>query len=53
MTEKPTLLSQILCVIFCLFMIVGFIFFIFFLWLVHRFPTKYEHSDNVKRWLGY
>jgi len=18
-----------------------------------RFPTRYEHSDNVKRWLGY
>ena len=21
--------------------------------LLLRFPTKYEHSDNVKRWLGY
>lgn len=21
--------------------------------LLLRIPTKYEHSDNVKRWLGY
>ena len=21
--------------------------------LLLRFPTRYEHSDNVKRWLGY
>ena len=28
MTEEPTLLSQILCVIFCLFITGGFIFFL-------------------------
>lgn len=21
--------------------------------LLSLFPTRYEHSDNVKRWLGY
>ena len=25
----------------------------YLLYLLSRFPTKYEHSDNVKRWLGY
>lgn len=28
MTEEPTLLSQILCVVFCLFITGGFIFFL-------------------------
>ena len=26
---------------------------IYLLCLLSRFPTRYEHSDNVKRWLGY
>lgn len=23
------------------------------LYFLFRFPARYEHSDNVKRWLGY
>ena len=30
-----------------------FIGFCFLLYIINKFPTKYEHSDNVKRWLGY
>ena len=30
-----------------------FVGFCFILYFINKFPTKYEHSDNVKRWLGY
>ena len=30
-----------------------FVGFCFVLYLINKFPTRYEHSDNVKRWLGY
>lgn len=30
-----------------------FIGFCLLLYIINKFPTKYEHSDNVKRWLGY
>ncbi len=30
-----------------------FVGFCFVLYFINKFPTKYEHSDNVKRWLGY
>lgn len=30
-----------------------FVGFCFVLYIINKFPTRYEHSDNVKRWLGY
>lgn len=52
MTEEPSLLSQILCVIFCLFITGGFIFFLCLIDVLWKKFKSYAMVEGGSTFIG-